>query len=254
MVEKSKDKPEDKPEDKDMAVNPDEEPVQQKKGRGIGKLNWALLIIVMALMAFSQYKIISVSSGGVLFGQPRLSFSDADITSIKSTGHSIAALFPVNDIKTVQDAVNIMIPTGKPEYGDAMGVSFDEPIKSMELLARTYNSVKANIKQNYPEVWQRYLNLATKPVGISCEFCCGVGPSGIRNNGELACGCQHNPALQTLTLWFMNNTDYSDAEVLREVMRWKSLWFPKDMVSLTMKVAGGDASSLNELPGMVGGC
>ena len=52
----------------------------------------------------------------------------------------------------------------------------------------------------------------------------------------------------------MLNTDYSDAEVLREVMRWKTMFFPKNMVSLALDVAGKDASALESLPGMVGGC
>jgi hypothetical protein len=52
----------------------------------------------------------------------------------------------------------------------------------------------------------------------------------------------------------MKYTDYSDAEVLREVMRWKSIFFPRDMVGLAMKVAGTDPSQLKSLPGMVGGC
>ena len=52
----------------------------------------------------------------------------------------------------------------------------------------------------------------------------------------------------------MMNTDYSDAEILREVMRWKTLFFPKNMIELGTSLAGGDTSALNNLPGMVGGC
>jgi hypothetical protein len=52
----------------------------------------------------------------------------------------------------------------------------------------------------------------------------------------------------------MEYTDYSDAEILKEVMRWKALFFPKDMVNLALTVAGGDTSALKDLPGMVGGC
>jgi hypothetical protein len=52
----------------------------------------------------------------------------------------------------------------------------------------------------------------------------------------------------------MKNTDYSDGEILREAMKWKALWFPKNMIELGMTVAGGDTSALANLPGMVGGC
>ncbi|MCH7493020.1 hypothetical protein IID19_05570 [Patescibacteria group bacterium] len=55
-------------------------------------------------------------------------------------------------------------------------------------------------------------------------------------------------------MWLMQNTDYSDAEILREVYRWKTLFFPKNMVDLATKISGGDQSVLEELPGMVGGC
>ena len=134
-----------------------------------------------------------------------------------------------------------------------MGVSFDDPVKSMESMAKVYPALKQQAQQNQ-QIWQRYLNLAAAPRGISCEFCCGVGPQGIDAKGNLKCGCQHLPAVQTVTLWLMLNTDYSDAQILKEVMRWRSLFFPKNMVELALQIAGGDSSVLKDLPGMVGGC
>ena len=174
---------------------------------------------------------------------------DVDINSLKSTGHSIAAVFPVDKIKTQQDAIDIILPTGTPAYGAQLGVSFDDPVTSLSRLAQLFNQVKLTPEQN-----TRFLNLATKPVGISCEFCCGVGPVGITSNGQLRCGCQHNPALLGLAKWLIQNTDMNDAQVLRETLRWKALFFPKNMIELGMQVAGGDTSKLDNLPGMVGGC
>ena len=52
----------------------------------------------------------------------------------------------------------------------------------------------------------------------------------------------------------VSHADMTDAEVLREVMRWKALWFPKNMVEIGMKISGGDSSVLNDVPTMVGGC
>ena len=52
----------------------------------------------------------------------------------------------------------------------------------------------------------------------------------------------------------MQNTDMTDAEVLQESLRWKTLWFPRDMVGIGMQLAGGDTSVLHDIPGMVGGC
>ena len=105
-----------------------------------------------------------------------------------------------------------------------------------------------------PELWHKYLNLAAQPRGVACEFCCGIGPQGVDSKGNLRCGCQHNPALQSLTMWLIMNTKYSDVEVLSEVYKWKSIWFPKNMVGLAIKISGGDEKVLNDLPGMVGGC
>ena len=130
----------------------------------------------------------------------------------------------------------------------------DFSVTSMEYLAKWYPSLKTQVQQQNPEVWKRYLNLAARPTGISCEYCCGIGAQGISANGELRCGCAHNPAVQSIAMGLMLNTDYSDAEVLREVMRWKTMFFPKNMVSLALDVAGKDASALESLPGMVGGC
>lgn len=175
--------------------------------------------------------------------------TNVDLSSIKSTGHSIAVVFPVENIKTSDDAINMVIPTGTPQYGRSLGVTFDDPVNSLDVLVSTYRQIELS-----PEDQRRYLNLATKPVGISCEFCCGVGPVGITNDGKLMCGCKHNPAVHGLTKWMIQNTDYSDAEILREVMRWKALFFPKNMVELALTVAGGDTSSLDNLPSMIGGC
>ena len=209
-----------------------------------------MIAIVAALLIFNQWQISSISnmlSGGI----KKLDVSE--IYKIKSTAQSVASLFPVEDIQTADDAVAMMIAQGTPDYGEAMGISFDDPVGALNILSNAYNGVKADIKQNNPDVWERYLNLATKPVGISCEFCCGVGAVGITNSGELRCGCQHNPAIQTLTMLLMKDTSMNDAEVLREAMKWKAVWFPKDMINLALKAAGGEVDA-GVLPGMVGGC
>src|SRR3989344_3868625 len=179
-----------------------------KKTNTIEKITTSLLVTIVVLILLNQWQLTSVSShinSAMGFGSRATlgsgkDVSDINLDDLKSTGHSVAALFPVEDIKTAEDAVAIMIPTGTPDYGQAMGVSFDDPVGSMEAMARAYPALKQQAQQN-SEVWQRYLNLASKPVGISCEFCCGVGNIGIDRNGNLLCGCQHLPAIHTVTLW-----------------------------------------------------
>ncbi|NQV08436.1 hypothetical protein HQ529_01135 [Candidatus Woesearchaeota archaeon] len=228
------------------------------------KITTYAIIFVAALLLFNQYQLMSIqdlvsggtglvtktkNSGVSLLGGKEL--SDVNIDDIGSTGHAIAALFPVEEIKTAQDAIDMMIPTGTPDYGEEMGVSYDDPVGSLEKLANAQRALLAGLST---EEKDRFLTLALKPVGISCEYCCGIGPVGIRNDGSSSCGCQHNPALLSLTMWLMQNTDYTDAEILKEVMKWKSIFFPKNMATLAMEVAGGDTSSLQDLRGMVGGC
>jgi len=223
-----------------------------------------LIAVVAALMLFNQYQVWSMTAGGsVVKAAGGSSFTGSaggkdlkslDLSGIRSTGHAVAAVFPVEEIKTIDDAIRVMIPTGTPDYGEALGVSFDDPVNSLNRLHRqVYPQIKAEVQQD-ASLWQRYLDLVTQPVGISCEFCCGIGPVGVDGSGNLRCGCSHNPAIQALTLWLMKNTEYADGEILREAMKWKALWFPKDMIGLGMTVAGGDTSALANLPGMVGGC
>lgn len=210
-----------------------------------------------ALLDFSvplSSPIGSGSSSLLSFSGGDVDLDDVDVTTIKSTAQGIAVLFPVDEIKTTDDAIAVMIPSGVPEYGDAMGgVSFDDPLVALDKLYKAYSALKQQAKEN-DEVWQRYLALAAAPRGISCEFCCGVGAQGVDSSGNLRCGCKHNPAVQSVTLWLMLNTDYSDAEILKEVYKWKSDWFPKNMVGLALDISGGDTSVLQDLPGMVGGC
>jgi hypothetical protein len=227
-----------------------------------------LLVAIAALLFFNQMQIgtvtalldISVplstgsgSSGFLTFSGGDVDLSDVDVTEIESTAQGIAALFPVSEIKTTEDAIAVMIPSGTPEYGDAMGISYDDPVTALSKLEKAYLALKQQAQAD-DAVWQRYLSLAAAPRGISCEFCCGVGPQGVDSSGNSRCGCAHNPAVQSVTIWLMLNTDYSDAEILKEVYKWKALWFPKDMVSLALQIAGGDTSVLEDLPGMVGGC
>lgn len=222
----------------------------------------AAIIITAVIIFFNQVLITDISSSlgsaGLITGSlsSRVSLSGADISEVTSTPMAVATVFPeLQDAKDEQDVMEIMLPTGTPEYSDALGgITFDDPVNSLNYLAQWYNVINEDVKNNDPEIWQRYLNLAAAPRGISCEYCCGVGPQGITADGTSRCGCQHNPALLAITLGLMKYTDYSDAQILREVMKWKTIFFPKNMITVGTQVIGQDPSQLKELPGMVGGC
>lgn len=232
----------------------------------INKLEVSLLIVVSLALLFNQWQVSALTSTldgvGSSHGSRSYSFgssggsadlSSVDINQIQSTAQGIAALYDFGGISDTQDLIDLMIATGTPTYGEAMGVSFDDPVAALGKLAGAYPALNQQVKQD-PELWARYLNLAGQPRGVSCEFCCGVGAQGVDKNGRSRCGCKHNPAVLSLTQWLLLNTDYSDAEILKEVYDWKTLFFPKNMVGLASQIAGGDTSVLNELPGMVGGC
>ena len=216
----------------------------------------ALLVVVII---FNQFQISKISGMMTTSSQNSPGFDGAtlrsiDLSAIRSTGQTVAAVFPVENIVTPDDAMAMMFPTGTPDYGADLGVSFDDPVGSLAVLSKMYRSLKVEVEKNNPEAWARFMNMASKPVGISCEYCCGVGPIGIDSKGNSACGCQHNPALLSVALYLTSYTDFTDAQVLQETMKWKTLFFPKNMIELGMSVAGGDTSAVDNLPGMVGGC
>ncbi len=223
-----------------------------------------LLGVVMVILLLNQFQVQSISSS---LGAPsffagasanrnsgNVDLAAIDPTTLKSTAHTVAAVFPVDEIKTSEDALAVMFPTGTPEYGAALGVSFDDPVASLATLSSMYRGLKSEVEKNNPEAFKRFMALASLPVGISCEYCCGVGPIGVDRNGDSACGCQHNPALLSVALYLTAYTDYNEGEILQEVMKWKTLFFPKNMVELGLSVAGSEPSALQDLPGMVGGC
>jgi phosphoribosylcarboxyaminoimidazole (NCAIR) mutase len=227
------------------------------------------LILAGILVIFNQVQIsgitssfdtvVSHTSGKSIFLGGKggaADLSGVDISAVTSTPMAVATVFPeLQNMRDEDEILNFMIPTGSPEYSELMGgITFDDPVTSMEYLAKYYYTINEEVKQNNPEGWQRYLSLAAAPKGVSCEYCCGVGPQGADANGKSRCGCKHNPAVLALTLGLIQNTDYSDAEILREVMKWKTMFFPKNMVGVALEVAGTDPSQLKDLPGMVGGC
>src|SRR3989344_3386847 len=90
------------------------------------KLSIGLVVIVGIMILFNQVQISQVSAlAGFNSGLSGLTFkSSSSKTSVKLTGNPS------------QDAIAIVIPRGTPFYGQALGVSFDDPIKSLEIIAQ----------------------------------------------------------------------------------------------------------------------
>ena len=180
-----------------------------------------------------------------------------------------------------EDAVKLVFMQGTPEvYGAELNVTYDAVQASIDVLKQydpDYGRKKLDLST---EEMQRYINVALK---ISCEYCCGV-ESIIRQDGSAACGCAHSQAMRGLTAYLIKNhgSQMTDDQILAELTRWKSRYFPKQMVkkmstqlqtgkytpdiaSLLINVklpkydgaTGGPAplpSEIENAPGMVGGC
>lgn len=154
---------------------------------------------------------------------------------------------------SLQSITEKVIPTGTPEYGDEIGVSYDEPEESLSVLASYDVSIPTSSLST--DELARYINIGTQ---ISCEFCCSV-PAIITQTGQAACGCEHSIAMRGLAKYLIqNHPEYSDAEVLEELTKWKALFFPRQMIQreIQLQVQSGqiDASILDQLPDMVGDC
>lgn len=221
---------------------------------------YALVVAAVALLAFNQYTLLSVqegiATGDALLQSEPSSASDKPITL---TGDP------------VQDAINALIPTGTPPYGEEMGVTYDDPVGSLRVLATWDRGIPTS--DLTPEERQRYISIGTR---ISCEFCCGA-PSVIDKNARDLCGCSHAAAFRGLSKWLIRNrgSEYTDEEILWELTKWKSLFYPKSMITkyvaaqqaglditpdvlndryLLQKIKTGDTSAIGRLPEMVGGC
>ena len=222
----------------------------------IQNYTYAALTVLVVLLLVNQIQIVGLHQANTQHHPAPISaevnLESVDVNDVQSTAQGMAMVYALQGLST-DEVARTMIPTGTPAYGEVMGVSYDDPIGSLEVLARAYPALKQDVHANHPEAYERWLSLAASPKGISCEFCCGLEAQSVAADGRDMCGCQHHPALQALTLWLIQNTDYNDAEILKEAYTWKTLFFPQDMVALGAQIAGGDESVL-ELPGMVGGC
>ncbi len=236
----------------------------------IEKLSMLLVAIVALIILFNQLQIMQVSSmiangvsgtGGIISSGP---------TADKTSGN--IKLDASADV--VNEVIKKLIPTGTPQdYGPELGVSFDDPVASLSVIAKLHRAVPTNTLT--AEQKERYVSVASH---ISCEFCCSA-PAVVRPDGSDACGCSHALAIMGLTKYLVteHGDTWTDDQIYWEVTRWKSLFFPKNMVEKGVALANAglelDAVSLNDaallkklqaggdvggdlssLPNMVGGC
>lgn len=164
-----------------------------------------------------------------------------------------------------------VIPTGEPRiYGKELGVNYDDVGAQNPQLADSTIGKMAVLDQQIQLQGadkERYIKVVSK---ISCEYCCGA-PSIITQTGDAACGCAHSFAMRGLAKYLITKhpTEFSDDEILEELGKWKTLFFPGQL-SQKAKVLKDKGIALNYInlasnayrgiekgaagSGMVGGC
>lgn len=239
------------------------------------KLTYGMTALVAVLILFSQMQL---SQASALMGAKGLTLKTSSLkTPVALTGDP------------TQDAMAVVIPRGTPFYGEALGISFDDPIRSLEIIAQLDPAYGRNKVQLSQAERERYIKIGTTPT-MSCEFCCGA-TTLVFNDGRPACGCKHSWAMRGVAAYLVKNyPELKDEEIMKEITKWKGLFFPKQMIQKYMQetqtgqytadiasllldvdeeklkemkaavASSGNsqnsntAAGINELPSMVGGC
>lgn len=130
-------------------------------------------------------------------------------------------VIPASTGDAVQDAINALVPTGTPWYGQEVGVSFDDPLKAKD----RWNQVEhqTQLSQEQEKRWNKIIS------SFTCDFCCGSPQSPTRIS---QCGCSHAGAWKGVAKFFIKNygEKFSDSQIMGEMTRWKALWYPGPMI------------------------
>ncbi len=195
-------------------------------------LTYVVLALLVAAVAFNQYQISSISG---------LAVSESSVKTQAQT-------------QTVD--LNSFLPAGIPNiYGQELGVSFDDPVNSLNKLAPMDADLYEGDGLKYTDLTgeqlKRYVKIGSS---IACEFCCGA-KTLVLADGRPACGCSHSAAMRFIAKYLLKNhgDEFSDEQILEELTKWKTMFFPKQMLPRLAQQSGQQVVS-TELPDMVGGC
>ncbi len=197
---------------------------------------YALAVVAVALLAMNQLMIYNINGR----------------SQGKVTVTAAATASPDLDAAKAAEAI---IPKGVPPvYGQELGVSFDKPVESLSVLSSLdgdlYDNGKLKLSDMNNDQMSRYQKIG---MSIACEYCCGA-TSLIFNDGKPACGCTHSAAMRGLAKYLLiNHPDMTDSQILEELTKWKTMFFPKQMIQKYMQENGLAPASAG-MPDMVGGC
>ncbi len=254
----------------------------KEKSKPWSNLEIASVAMVLAIGLFVVLNQVQITKASEMLGVKTFA-SGLSFKSSSSKTHLALTGDPS------KDAVSVIISRGAPFYGPEIGVTFDDPVAGLEKIAQMDPSYGKNKIQLTAEEKARYIKIDTIP-GVGCEYCCGADTS-VDKSGRPTCGCKHSWAMRGLTAYLVkNHPELTDDEIVRELIRWKGLFFPKQMVAKYIKqsqtgqystdiasllldvdeskmkaattavASNNDASaaqtqaSIEDLPNMVGGC
>ncbi|MBI4452399.1 hypothetical protein HY637_03145 [Candidatus Woesearchaeota archaeon] len=226
--------------------------------------------------------------GGVVIG-PQLN-TDGRTTKLVEWQTISETPAPKDTGNPTQDAIAAVVPTGTPPYAlegpgseKIQGATFDDPITSQKVWASLLGSRRfgtENAIQLTPEEEQRWNRIVSV---FTCDFCCG-GPNSVTTINR--CGCAHSYAWQGMAKFFIKYyPQYTDEQIMGEMTKWKGLWYPQGMIQDYLVFTGqqladilthggsigikqqflqqgsgnqqqthAQATPLDQLPSMVGGC
>jgi len=188
------------------------------------KLTYGIVALIAVLIFYNQLQISQASSlMGFKSGlADKLVFSSSSTkTSLKLTGDPS------------KDALSL-IPKGTRFYSQGLGVSFDDPIKSLEVIAQLDPAYGRNKIQLTPDEKARYIKIGTIPT-MGCEYCCGA-TTAVTKDGRPTCGCKHSWATRGLLAYLVKNyPQLSDDEIMHSLAEWKVMFFPKQMLQRYVK-------------------
>jgi len=166
---------------------------------------------------YAQFAIIIVLAGILIY-----SYSGNQ----PETGNSVGS----GGIGVV--SASSIVPTGTPPiYGDELGIKYDYvSANNPEVTEKTIaflGSIDTSETLEGADL-ERYINiLYNLENGISCEYCCGARAI-IFSSGEMACGCAHSYAMRGVAKYLIkyHGDEFTDEQILEEVGKWKTLFFP----------------------------
>ena len=152
------------------------------------------------------------------------------------------------------------LPKGIPPiYGSELKVSFDDPVGGLSILGamdfdlngENPSGLSMKLSDLTDEQKARYIKIGSS---IACEYCCGA-KALVMKDGKPACGCAHSAAMRALTKYLLtkHGSEYTDEQILDQLTKWKTLFFPKQMTAKLLQQSGNTQVS-SQLPNMVGGC